>query len=147
MDYNIDLWDLVGADHIGGIAKVYYKHSVGAIIVCDAKSPKLIPNVLNWKEDIDSKVRFPNGNKIPMVLIANMNEDDGDDDVDTEKITKFCKQYGFVCDEQDNEAFIACVSDKDDSFIIHNAITDLAKKVLLEPGILVREKAMPGEVR
>jgi hypothetical protein len=36
-EYDLQLWDLVGSDRIGGIAGVFFKRSVGAIMATDIK--------------------------------------------------------------------------------------------------------------
>ncbi len=50
---------------------MYYKEARGALVVFDVFREKTFDAVLKWKQDIDSKVTLPNGDVIPVVLIAN----------------------------------------------------------------------------
>jgi len=70
VDYHIELWDMVGKDKIGGIAKVYYRKALGVLLVCDAERP-MFSNLIKWKEDMDDQYLLPNGNPIPVVLLVN----------------------------------------------------------------------------
>ena len=51
--------------------EVYYKEAVGAFIVFDVTRPSTFDGVLKWKADLDEKVSLPNGDPIPVVLLAN----------------------------------------------------------------------------
>lgn len=53
------------------MTRVYYKEAVGAFVVFDITKMTTFDAVLKWKADIDEKVTFPGGQKIPVVLLAN----------------------------------------------------------------------------
>lgn len=67
------------------MTRVYYKEAVGAIIVFDVTRVSTFDAVQKWKADIDSKVSdratpswcsfkkvfLPNGDKLPVILVAN----------------------------------------------------------------------------
>ena len=53
------------------MTRVYYKEAVGAFIVFDVTRVSTFEAVQKWKHDIDSKVHLPNGDQVPVVLLAN----------------------------------------------------------------------------
>ncbi|RKP18332.1 ras-domain-containing protein, partial [Rozella allomycis CSF55] len=67
----LQLWDIAGQERFGSMTRVYYKESVGALLVFDVTRPTTLEGVLKWKRDVDDKVRFKDGSNIPVVLIAN----------------------------------------------------------------------------
>ncbi|EPZ36843.1 Small GTPase superfamily, Rab type domain-containing protein [Rozella allomycis CSF55] len=67
----LQLWDIAGQERFGSMTRVYYKESVGALLVFDVTRPTTLEVVLKWKRDVDDKVRFKDGSNIPVVLIAN----------------------------------------------------------------------------
>jgi len=50
---------------------VYYKEAVAALVVYDITRPKTFEAVPKWKADLDTKVSLPDGQPIPVVLLAN----------------------------------------------------------------------------
>lgn len=85
---------------------MYYKEARGAFVVFDVFREKTFDAVLKWKQDIDSKVTLPNGDVIPVVLIANKvpsffnkinKQCDMLDDPKRKAIDldDFCKKHGF----------------------------------------------------
>ncbi len=53
------------------MTSVYYREAVGCIVVFDASRASTFDTVAKLKADLDNKVRLPNGNRIPSILIAN----------------------------------------------------------------------------
>lgn len=53
------------------MTRVYYKLANAAFIVFDLTKPNTFEAVRKWKEDLDDKVELPNGDKVPVVLLAN----------------------------------------------------------------------------
>ena len=94
VDYHIELWDLIGRDRIGGVAKVYYRKALGVILVCDADKP-MFSNLMKWKEDIDEKVKLGNGNPVPVLLMMNKC-DSVSKPIDKTKMDKFCEKFGMI---------------------------------------------------
>lgn len=53
------------------MTRVYYKEAHGAFIVFDVTRDETFDLAQRWKNDIDNKVTLPNGDPIPVVLLAN----------------------------------------------------------------------------
>lgn len=50
---------------------MYYKEAVAALVVYDITRPNTFEAVPKWKADLDTKVSLPDGQPIPVVLLAN----------------------------------------------------------------------------
>jgi GTPase SAR1 family protein len=68
---NVQLWDIAGQERFASLTRMYYKQAKGAFVVFDLGREKTFDAVLKWKADIDAKVTLPNGDVIPVVLLAN----------------------------------------------------------------------------
>jgi len=90
---NIQLWDIAGQERFASMTRMYYKEARGAFVVFDATRDKTFEGVLKWKSDIDQKIALPNGETIPVILLANKS------DLLTKNIEidldEFCRKYGF----------------------------------------------------
>jgi Ras-related protein Rab-32 len=78
---------------------MYYKEARGAFVVYDiSKERTLHEGALKWKNDIDNKVFLPNGDPIPVVLLANKCDLSPSDSTEklTEELNRFCKIHGFA---------------------------------------------------
>lgn len=89
----LQLWDV--GNKIGAIAKAYYGDACGAIIVYDVTRPSTFDTVVAWKQDIDSKVKLPNGDPLPVLLVGNK-VDLETAQCDRDQLDRFCAEYGFV---------------------------------------------------
>lgn len=67
----LQLWDIAGQERFGNMTRVYYKEAVGALVVFDVTRVSTFDGVSKWKQDLDEKVRLPDGSAIPVVLLAN----------------------------------------------------------------------------
>ena len=93
----LQLWDIAGQERFGNMTRVYYKEAVGAIVVFDVTRPPTFEAVSKWKTDVDKKVRLPNDDPIPVVLLANKC-DLAKEPLTNEKhmMDKYCAQHGFA---------------------------------------------------
>lgn len=58
-------------ERYGNLTRVYYREAVAALVVFDLARPDSFEATQKWKNDIDAKVTLPNGDPIPVVLVAN----------------------------------------------------------------------------
>eukprot|EP00727_Mastigamoeba_balamuthi_P005575 m51a1_g1637 putative rab gtpase (218) ;mRNA; r:304047-305416 len=93
-DVTLQLWDIAGHERFGTMTRVYYKYAIAAIIVYDVQRPSTFDAVLKWKEDVDTKVELPSGERIPCMLLAN--KCDTNTPIDSELMDKFARDNGFV---------------------------------------------------
>jgi len=103
----LQLWDIAGHERFGSMTRVYYKYAIAAVVVFDISRPATFDAVQKWKEDVDSKVVLPDGNRIPCVLLANKIDTVMADDDDTELtnappglgkdfLEQYAKEQGFI---------------------------------------------------
>ncbi|KAF9922092.1 rab32, member RAS oncoprotein [Linnemannia zychae] len=94
----MQLWDIAGQEKFSGLTRVYYKEAVAAFVVYDITRPKTFEAVPKWKADLDTKVALPDGQPIPVVLLANKMDlqDETSVRLDPEEMEKFCEENGFL---------------------------------------------------
>ncbi|XP_072360819.1 ras-related protein Rab-32-like [Scyliorhinus torazame] len=93
----LQLWDIAGQERFGNMTRVYYKEAVGAFVVFDVSRRSTFDAVLKWKSDLDSKVKLPNGEPIPAVLLANKCDEQWDDlENSSSMMDRYCKENGFI---------------------------------------------------
>lgn len=92
----LQLWDIMGQDRFAGIVRVYYQGTNGVFLVYDVVNDKTFESILQWKHEIDTKVRLSDGNHVPVVLLGNKSDllDRPTEKVEAE-IQEFCKTHGF----------------------------------------------------
>lgn len=92
----LQLWDVAGQERFGAMTRIYYKDAHGAFLMFDLGDPKTFNSVMRWKADLDAKVRLPNGDNIPCLLVANKCDLAKQTDKDEEMLRSFAKQNGFI---------------------------------------------------
>lgn len=92
---SLQLWDVAGHERFGTMTRVYYRYAIAAIIVFDITRPGTFDAVLKWRDDLNSKVVLPNGEQIPILLLANKC-DLPEAIVDNEKLDEFVRANGFI---------------------------------------------------
>jgi small GTP-binding protein len=126
---SLQLWDVAGHERFGTMTRVYYRYAIAAVIVFDVTRPATFEAVTKWKDDVNSKVVLPNGEQIPILLLANKC-DLADGGVDGEKLDAFVKQHGmigwFATSAQDNINV-----DQAMKYLI-GKVLDVSKKVQIE---------------
>jgi len=97
---NVQLWDIAGQERFIGLTSAYYKHAVAALVVFDITNEKSLLNAVSWKADVDKKVFLPNGESIPVVLLANkwdlIQEDESARVLSDAHLEVFCRKHSFV---------------------------------------------------
>ena len=75
------------------MTRVYYRGAVGAIVVCDVSMQNSLESITSWVADINSKLKSPDGGKIPIVLAVNKCDLPAAQHVVTEeKIQQICQE-------------------------------------------------------
>ncbi|XP_067901856.1 ras-related protein Rab-32a [Heterodontus francisci] len=93
----LQLWDIAGQERFGNMTRVYYKEAVGAFIVFDVSRHSTFDAVVKWKNDLDSKVKLPNGKPIPAVLLANKCDQQWDGlENSPAMMDRYCEDNGFI---------------------------------------------------
>ncbi|XP_023692320.1 ras-related protein Rab-32a [Paramormyrops kingsleyae] len=92
----LQLWDIAGQERFGNMTRVYYKEAVGALVVFDVTRSSTFDAISKWKHDLDTKVKLPNGNPIPSVLLANKCDQKDASSTSPSALDGFCKEAGFL---------------------------------------------------
>jgi len=99
VDINVQLWDIAGQERFAGLSRIFYTHAVGALVVYDLTDRDSFEAAAMWKKDIDAKVFFPNGDKIPVLLLGNKSDLIEDKTkqaaISDEQIEAFARQHNF----------------------------------------------------
>ena len=93
----LQIWDIAGQEQAGPMSRVYYKEAVGAFVVFDLTRVATYQAAERWKSDLDSKVFLPNGDNIPVVLLANKCDQVGEGFINSPtQLNDYCRDKGFV---------------------------------------------------
>ena len=95
----VQLWDIAGQESFANMTRVYYREAVGAIIVFDCTKTESFNSVLKWKDDLDNKLKLPNGKSVPAILLANkadLLQSDADLAITPKILSEFCEKHGFL---------------------------------------------------
>eukprot|EP01033_Poteriospumella_lacustris_P003313 gene3313-2444_t len=130
----LQLWDIAGQERFQSMARVYYKDALGALLVYDISRPKTFENVKKWKQEIDEKVRLPNGKPIPVLLLGNKCDLD-ESAIDSAKLDEFCAENGFA-GWFDTSAKV--------NKNIEKAARTLVEKILEHPDVFVKKAQQAG---
>lgn len=97
---DLQLWDIAGQERFGNMTGVYYRDSVGAIVVFDVTRNGTFEATAFWKQDIDEKVRTVSGSPVPTILLANKIDLIGQGEKWERRraeIEEFARERGFLC--------------------------------------------------
>lgn len=117
----LQLWDIAGQERFGNMTRVYYREAVGAIVVFDVTRISTFEAVAKWKADIDSKVTLPNGDKVPVILLANKCDMAKDLVKNAHEMESYCAEKGFAAWYETSAK---------DNLMINEAATFLVKQIL-----------------
>ena len=95
---DVQFWDIAGQERFGNMTGVYYRESVGAIVVFDVMRNQTFENAKQWKKDIDEKVQTSEGKPVPTLLLGNkidlMNSPEWDQK--RKEIEEYAKEANFL---------------------------------------------------
>eukprot|EP00002_Diphylleia_rotans_P011649 TRINITY_DN2295_c0_g1_i3.p1 TRINITY_DN2295_c0_g1~~TRINITY_DN2295_c0_g1_i3.p1 ORF type:complete len:227 (+),score=42.36 TRINITY_DN2295_c0_g1_i3:46-726(+) len=92
---NLQIWDIPGSQRGSVITSTFYNFAMGALLVYDASIPNALESLLEWKEDVNSRICLPNGEFIPYVILANKCDLEASN-VDGKALDQFVQENGFV---------------------------------------------------
>jgi small GTP-binding protein len=136
---DVQLWDIAGQERFGSMTGVYYRESVGAIVVFDVTRGSTFESTALWKKDIDDKVQTSAGEPVPTLLLGNKIDLLTQENWEQRRIEieKYQKEKGFLAffetsakDGTNLEASIMCLVD----YIMKNNIESESSREL-NPGI------------
>ena len=52
----LNIWDIAGADSVGGVSKLFCRQAAGAVILCDLTDQDTLENAVRWKEELEKHV-------------------------------------------------------------------------------------------
>eukprot|EP01091_Cochliopodium_minus_P000683 TRINITY_DN105_c0_g1_i2.p1 TRINITY_DN105_c0_g1~~TRINITY_DN105_c0_g1_i2.p1 ORF type:complete len:195 (-),score=39.01 TRINITY_DN105_c0_g1_i2:104-688(-) len=91
----LQLWDIAGQERFSALTHVYYKEAAAACIVFDLTDKKTFTRVQKWRNDVAEKVKLPNDETVPMLLLGNKSDMDHQE-VDHKEVDQFAKENGFI---------------------------------------------------
>ncbi|KAJ7331719.1 hypothetical protein JRQ81_013899 [Phrynocephalus forsythii] len=91
----LQLWDIAGQERFTSMTRLYYKEASSCVIMFDVTSMSTFTSCQKWKQDLDSKLRLPDGSPVPCLLLANKC-DLYPWSVTREEIDRFSKENGFT---------------------------------------------------
>ena len=70
-DYKLQIWDLAGQPRFSSVRSLYYKGSMGAILVFDVTNRSSVDNLYNWIKEF-----WVNSGEtaVPIIILANKND-------------------------------------------------------------------------
>ena len=71
IDFRFQIWDLAGQPSFGQIRRVYYKGSIGALLVFDLTSPKSLTNLVHWVKEFSDNSGVLNHT---LIILANKSD-------------------------------------------------------------------------
>jgi len=132
----LQLWDIAGQERYANVTRVYYREAIGALVVFDVTRASTFEAAKKWKLDIDQKVTLPNGDPLPVVLVANK-IDLVKNPCNEELMNNFCKEYGFI------EWFGTSAKE---NLNISESLNSLVKRVRGNEGHVVSESHDPSSI-
>lgn len=85
-EIRFQIWDLAGQPSFGQIRRVYYKGSIGALLVFDLTRAKSLKNLVQWVNEFSNNSGVPNHT---LIILANKSDLKNDIKVTSEDIMEF----------------------------------------------------------
>ncbi|MHA2298014.1 MAG: Rab family GTPase [Candidatus Hodarchaeales archaeon] len=84
--FRFQIWDLAGQPSFSGIRDLYYRGSLGALIVFDLTIPETLPALDKWVDEL-----YKHSSQVPLILIGNKADlkDDADEVIKLEEIEDY----------------------------------------------------------
>lgn len=60
-----------GQERFTSMTRLYYREASACIIMFDVTSVSTFTSCQKWKQDLDSKLKLPDGSPVPCLLLAN----------------------------------------------------------------------------
>eukprot|EP00293_Proteomonas_sulcata_P006577 CAMPEP_0184326678 /NCGR_PEP_ID=MMETSP1049-20130417/142688_1 /TAXON_ID=77928 /ORGANISM="Proteomonas sulcata, Strain CCMP704" /LENGTH=131 /DNA_ID=CAMNT_0026648881 /DNA_START=225 /DNA_END=620 /DNA_ORIENTATION=+ len=78
------------------MTRVYFRDATAALVVFDVTRHPTLESVRVWKEDIDTKLKLPDGSKIPAVLLANKCDLAAAEGINEDTLNKLVDEEAFI---------------------------------------------------
>ena len=71
----LQMWDIWGQENCSVMTRSYYTGAKGALVVYDVTNVESLLKALEWKKDLDTKIKHhANGQSIPVLLVGNKSD-------------------------------------------------------------------------
>ncbi|KAH3760089.1 member Ras oncogene family RAB32 [Pelomyxa schiedti] len=131
----IQMWDIAGQERYSNLQRVFFRGSDGAFIVFDMTNRLSFTRVLDWKTDIDSKVKWSDDTPIPVILLANKCDLEGAA-VTEQEIASFAADNNFL-------AWYYTSAKKDEHPGITQALTHIASYIMEHTDVAPTQTTAP----
>lgn len=88
VDVGLSVWDVAGQKRFENMRKMFYKGTMGIILVADVTRKETLDNLLTWRDEVKGQVNLD----LPIVIVSNK--------TDLESQREFSKEEGKTFSEQ-----------------------------------------------
>ena len=89
-EIRFQIWDLAGQPSYGQIRRVYYKGSIGALLVFDLTSPQSFKNLIHWVREFSENSGVP---YFTLIVLANKSDLKNEITITSEEIIEFITNH------------------------------------------------------